>query len=120
MCESIENKIKNGYYNNKLEYPKRPARICDHCNNILPRHDMGDFCKHCGKPIKDAYHKKMELYNTEDVEVIKLFKQELIADFGVDGNDKANLLFDKAWDRGHSAGLHEVYGEFEELVDLIR
>ena len=32
---------------------------------------------------------------------------------------KADLIFAKAWERGHSYGIHEVLAEVEELVDFI-
>lgn len=47
------------------------------------------------------------------------FKQDLFEEFDVQNNPKAELLFSKAWELGHSAGLYEVLGHFENLVDLI-
>ena len=44
---------------------------------------------------------------------------KLAVENGVVDNPKLDLLFDKAWDMGHSSGYDEVAGMFADLSDLI-
>lgn len=47
-------------------------------------------------------------------------QQLIFEDLGIYDNPKRFLLWEKAWDLGHSAGYHEVYGCALDLVELIR
>jgi hypothetical protein len=50
----------------------------------------------------------------------KEFKAALEEHYKVTNNPKKELLYVRAWELGHSAGLHEVEGIYDDLVDLIR
>jgi hypothetical protein len=50
---------------------------------------------------------------------IDVFRAELYEYYGVTDNPKADAVYDKAYDRGHSAGLGEVSSIFGDLVELI-
>lgn len=58
-------------------------------------------------------------YLAEEARIYEQFKQDLFNDLGIEDNPKRELLFSKAWERGHSAGYHEVYSVAQDLVDLI-
>jgi hypothetical protein len=60
----------------------------------------------------DAYHAETARLTTQ-------FKLDLFADLGIENNPKAELLFTKAWELGHSSGYYEVYNYALELVTLI-
>lgn len=48
------------------------------------------------------------------------FKLKLEEKYGTSDNPKRDLLWDKAWDHGHSSGFAEVelyYSDFLELID---
>jgi len=47
------------------------------------------------------------------------FKNEMFTYYGVIDHPKVELAYDLAWDRGHSAGYHEVVSEFDDIVELI-
>lgn len=53
-------------------------------------------------------------------ELVGRFRQDLFEDLGIQDNPKRDLLFEKAWELGHSSGLQEVYSYAEDLVGLIR
>ena len=65
---------------------------------------------------KTIYQNRME----ERRKTIESHIQELAAQYGVVGHPKLGLLYQKAWDLGHSSGYDEVAIHFGELVDLIR
>jgi len=58
-------------------------------------------------------------YNRTVGERIEVFRKELYEYYGVTENPKADAVYDKAYDRGHSAGLGEVSNIFGDLVELI-
>lgn len=47
------------------------------------------------------------------------FRLDLESAFDMVGHAKADLLYAKAWQRGHSGGLHEVAQEYNDLVELV-
>jgi hypothetical protein len=47
------------------------------------------------------------------------FRDEALDELGLLENPKGKLLFDKAWDLGHSNGLHEVFYYMQGLSELI-
>jgi hypothetical protein len=49
-----------------------------------------------------------------------LFKDDLFEVYNIQEHPKAQALFDKAWDYGHSSGYYEVLHVFDYLVELIQ
>lgn len=47
------------------------------------------------------------------------FKADLFQDYGVQGNPKAELAYEQAWDAGHSEGFGAVHDRFGDLAPLI-
>lgn len=106
-------------YENTLPYPSKP---------IKPRMDSNPT-----KADADRYFKSMEeyellikkyledkdAYNDNEGKLREQFKQDLFVDLGIVDNPKKDLLFSIAWDKGHSAGLNEVYIEACSMVRLI-
>jgi hypothetical protein len=47
------------------------------------------------------------------------FRDDLLKEHGYDPDDEVgSVLYNAAWQRGHSAGLHEIAVEFMDLVEL--
>ena len=69
---------------------------------------------------KEGYRKTKDAYKKEKRRLYLEFTEDIAREFGVQDNPKRDLLFSKAWELGHSAGYSEVYGYYEDLVDLIR
>ena len=67
----------------------------------------------------DGFNSHRQEYKDEQARLLNEFKADLFEEFDVTTNSKAELAFEKAWERGHDCGYHEVYGEFADLVDLI-
>ena len=66
-----------------------------------------------------AYKKKLSEWRVSESKLLMEFKKDLFEDLGITNNPKNELLFSKAWEHGHSAGFHEVYGYACDLVALI-
>lgn len=67
----------------------------------------------------EAFKHAQEQYRGIIGERIDEFRKELYEYYGVTDNPKADAVYDKAYDRGHSAGYGEVSSYFGDLVDLI-
>lgn len=93
---SIFEAIRNGEYDNKLEWPSRSV----------------------GFKSEDV--KARKAYREETGRLTQKFKEDLEREYGLVGHPKADLLYSKAWDIGHAYGFHEVANYYDELVELIR
>ena len=67
----------------------------------------------------EAHNKARAEYNKAESAMIDQFKRDALDDLGLLNHPKADLLFSKAWEHGHSSGLHEVYSWMDDLSDLI-
>jgi hypothetical protein len=58
-------------------------------------------------------------YCEESVRLHDKFKADALEELGLTGHPKAEKLFEKAWEKGHSDGLYSVYEWMETLKELI-
>lgn len=98
--KSVEDKLRDGDYKTKLPYVVNRVDPKGHKAYRADQSRLQDQFR------TDALVelKLLELSTNEEV----LFK-----------HPKAELLWDKAWDRGHHGGLAEVWNEIQDLKDLI-
>ena len=68
---------------------------------------------------KDAYYAARDEWQSEQARLEAEFREELFRDLKIADHPKRDLLFQKAWDRGHASGYAEVYNVALDLVDLI-
>ena len=105
--------IQNGFFKNTLTYPNpndyEINKICEHCGS-----------KYKDKDIKIKLREERDKYHGEDNRLYMLFKEGLFLYYNLEHNEKTSKAFSIAWERGHSSGYHEVYQEFDELVDLLK
>jgi hypothetical protein len=87
--------LKAGKYKSKLAYPDKAV------------HSKEDFRRHRAAWQDDT--RRLE----RDV-----LKADLFEEWKVSGK-KAEMVWDRAWDRGHGDGLEQVVWEFEDLVELV-
>lgn len=104
-------KIKTGYYDNKMEYKGRNAFTsicqcgCPNCKTII-----------FDKNASNDYRKKLRNHNNV---LIENFKKDLLEEFGLSNHPKKDIIFNKVWADGHANGFLEVYGEMDDLVELL-
>lgn len=76
------------------------------------------------KRVRDTLIKivneRCEYQKQREIELFNEFKQDLFEELEITDNPKRDLLFEKAWDRGHSYGFYEVYNTALDLVELIK
>jgi hypothetical protein len=99
---NVQEKIRYGCYKTKLSYPDP--------QNYPP---LGSHDPEFRKAREEWYADNTRLERV-------VFKEDLCKAHGVEGNPKADLCFNLAWEHGHAAGLSEVEGYFSEFVELIK
>lgn len=68
---------------------------------------------------EEAYKSIQTDYRNETQKRMEEFKQELFNLYGSDSNQELNeVVFSRAWQEGHSGGIYEVRGKFEDLMDF--
>lgn len=101
---------KNDYKNDYKNAVKNA--VIDHCKKngifVVSYYDNLAYLKH--KSDYDAYN----------LQLLREFKYDALEDLGITDNPKADLLFDKAWEKGHSSGFREVCDHLDDLVELIK
>ena len=109
----VLDKIKNGDYKNKKQYPVRA------------NFKIMKLCEYCGQSYKDKkseeeYKNAHREYRIETSTLMKQFRNDLFEEAEIIEHPKADKIWNLAWERGHSSGLAEVYDYFFEYLDLIK
>ena len=113
---SVYDKIRAGLYNRKLPYNPPETELI----KIDPENMTGKQVREA-KEANDR--KKVEYrlaYSKNSGELASQFRKDLEEDCGTTGHPKADMLFNKAYDRGHSGGFEEVTNAYYDMVDLIK
>ena len=111
--------LTNGYYANYMEYPKRPTKP------ILGRNATSDDALQYAEELKKwekeiLIHKvEMEKWNAENNRVHAEFRADATEYAGLKDHPKADAVWSKAWEHGHSSGFSEVLYWLEDLAELV-
>jgi len=122
-----------GYYDNKhipenliedlSRYAIEKALKLDIEENFVgTKKQIDEELSKCKERAKSIYNVKMEDYNKiypRWTEREQEFKNDMFEYFGVSDNPNADKAYSIAYERGHSDGFSEIYGNFSDLVDLI-
>ena len=107
------------YYSGRdLTWPARPKRP-----TLAPKHtsqdarDYADAMEQFESALVN-YHAEMADYNTKTQAREQELKDRLRNHYDLN-EDQFNLLWNFAWEEGHSAGLSEVVNRFEDYYDLV-
>lgn len=107
------------YYSGKhLSYPTRPTKPTISRNpSAIEARAWADALEEYERELK-SYDEDLSWYRSESSRLHTEFMDKLKKDY--DLSDKPfDLIWSKAWERGHSAGLHEVYHEFDDLFEFL-
>lgn len=107
------------YYSGRdLIYPKRPSRP-----SALPRNATAAEVRHYADQL-EVYEGETVIYKELDREYsdklngrLKELQTKLRDDYDIT-EAQFFVLWNKAWEDGHSSGLHEVVSIFDDLYDL--
>lgn len=116
---NVTENIANGDYDTKLAWPAKinkpllarnanSAQALEYANALaLYEVDMA------------GYHIARNAYNADVKRLQDQFRADLEAEYGMIGHPKADKLWAKAWDMGHSAGLGDVANYYDDLYELV-
>lgn len=99
-------------YENKLPCPRKPV-----APKIFPGATYDEAIQYA-EAVK-VYEQESETWWQESWELNRKFKADALQDVGLAGHPKAQKIFNRAWERGHSSGYEEVYNILEDLAELV-
>lgn len=113
---TVYDNMKAGRYENTVEYPTRshkpklvsgatPAQIREYADAV--------------EKWEANYDAKKTAYYAEQHARQALLKRDLEEEYGLTNHPKADMVWGKAWEHGHSGGYNDVatwYSEFAEVV----
>lgn len=121
---NVDQKIKDGAYKTKLEWPKPPDKKCECGKSFVG--EAPNFCSGCGNPIKEEYDKKyydfllkLNEYRDNEERLIDLFKIDALEECGLTNHPKAEKAFSMACKRHYSNDLQYIFYDLKELAELI-
>jgi hypothetical protein len=121
---SVYDRVVAGEYNTKLPYPERvkePAIMRKMAKDLTPDELVAlPSIVAQYEADKVAYNEARAAYSADGGRLSDQFKADLEAENGVVGHPKADLLWSKAYDHGHSAGFAEITIYYNDFVDLIK
>lgn len=116
---NVRDNINNGVYENKLPYPVKPRKpvLKAGATPVEIRQYAADVENY--DTYVTAWRTKLDEYNREKAELMLKFRADVEFENGTLTNKKASVLWNKAWERGHSEGLVGVLNVYEDLAELI-
>ena len=119
--------IRSGKYDNDYEAVKRPNKPikprenqCDGIDDYCAKtHEYADSMKAFGI-LNDKYKEDQKKRGIRYNELIEQFKQDALEDVGLENHPRKEKAYDYAWDKGHSAGLQEVYSYLVDIADVLQ
>lgn len=106
------------YYSGKhLKYPKKPSKpSINHNPSSIEARAFADALEEYEREFR-CYEEDTQYYRSQMSELHREFRYKLKADYGM-CNAEFDVIWDEAYDRAHSGGLEEVFGEFNRLYDF--
>lgn len=122
--QTVWERANAGAYKPSGDYPARPIEpgVLRKSAGLLTAEEIAELpaIREAYDAAKTAQHGAQKAYNEEQGRLFARFKADLEEEHGMTGHPKADLLFEKAWDRGHSNGYAEVAMVYDDLVELVK
>lgn len=120
---SVYQAVQDGDYKNKLAYPERvkePAVLRKVARDLTADEAASlPAVRAQYEADKAAYDEARRAYNIETSELTGKLRADLEAENGMTGHPKADKVWSKAWEDGHSAGYGEVANIYLDLAELV-
>jgi hypothetical protein len=121
---NIFDKITAGKYKPAFELPfpvRRPSildfSLADASEKLLAQ---AMLAKQEYDLAKQEFYEQTIAWRAEEQRLLLVFRSDLESEFEMSGHPKADPVFQKAWDLGHSDGLYEVAWHYRDLADLVK
>ena len=113
-------KLEANAYRNRDPFPSRPRKPTL-AKDATPAQIRvyADQLEVYDEAIKE-HLRVVAAYHARSAELEAQFRDDLEHYYGMKGHPKADLLYGKAYDRGHSGGMEEVANHYSDLVELVK
>lgn len=107
------------YYSGQmLRMPDKPAKPRLERNpTAIEARAYADGLEEYEREMK-SYEEDLGWYKSEKKVLLTKFQDKLREDYGL-SESAFSVLWNEAYNRGHSGGLHEVYHEFDSLFEFL-
>lgn len=113
----IYERLEGDWYRNKELYPgPRPKRPVIGKKGYEQAQVLVDEI--FDKKLK-VWERARKRWDSREREIVRSFRHDALEYVGLTNYPKADKVFAQAWDRGHSAGKHQVVSILEDLAELI-
>lgn len=120
---SMSANINAGKYKNTLPNPSKPEipAVLKKRASELTADELSSLMKVKAdhEAAIEAMNKARIAYRDEDARLEALFRSDMEAEYGMVGHPKADMLYSKADELGHSGGFSEIHNYYSELVELV-
>lgn len=121
---TVREKLSVGAYKTKLSWPETPKEpdVLKKLARHLTDEEAASLTevRAAFKAAEKAAKSAERAYRADVSRLEDQLRTDLEAEHGMAGHHKADLLWEKAWERGHSCGLSEVASNYEDLVVLAK
>ena len=119
--QTVWDKLNSSYYNKTtVKIPSKPRKP------VIPNNPSANDLRLLADKM-DAYNADFQYYKDQHAAYMQElnnleqeFRNDLEAYYEMTNHPKAVLLYDMAWDYGHSVGFSEVANHYSDLVRLVK
>lgn len=120
--ETVYDKLRRNAYRNTDPYPQSPARPIPVFSGAMTAAELKGYATQLERWEQTVTSIKLEQdawsYKNSDLE--SRFRNDLEEENGMVGHPKSDLLYWKAYERGHSGGVDEVYSAYMDMLELVQ
>ncbi len=121
----VSTKILDKEYVCKLPYGTKPVKPCGKVDLATAVDADAEFAAVKAALAKyeadmATYKATRDAYNAENSRLQTKFREDVEAENGMTDHPKRDLLWSKAWERGHSSGFSDVLSAYDDLVELVK
>lgn len=116
---NVWEKLKANAYRNPEPYPQAPRKplLNVKATSAQVRAYADELDTY--DELMRVYRELVAAYNARSVALEAEFQHDLEVEYGMVSHPKAALLYGKAYQMGHSGGMHEVANHYSDLVELV-
>lgn len=116
---TVWTKLEGNEYRNRAPYPERPRKPSfSAMSNAREMRAYADNLEEYDAALK-LWRADVAAWNARSAALEAEFQRDLEVEYHMVDHPKAALLYGKAWEMGHSGGLHEVANCYANLVELV-
>jgi len=122
MAETLRERIEKGEFENRAPSPhsqKDLRKDTEYLKLLKEEKQLSSRLVDIESEMCSIRRLMHSVQRGEEASRRECFRQALETEFGTSDHPKRDQLWDRAYDAGHSNGWTEIFGEYEDLVELI-